>query len=103
MEDQQILNIINQLTEAGRAGLQHYSNWFFIAGISWVAFGVAGLLYAVKFWKDIMIEDIDCEPVNWILRFIMVALCGAIIAYHIPDILSPEGIGMHQMIIDITL
>ena len=98
MEAEQINKVLEHLTQNGRVVVDWYANWYIWASIAYMGFG--GIVIYLSFWLS---NKLDFEE-NWMIytvRFIGLFLGAWIIFANLPDLISPYGIGTHQLIKDI--
>lgn len=83
--------------ESGRYVVDQYAHWFIVSSFVWVLLGV-GLIALAWLWK--FPEDWEGEQL--LFKVMAVILGGLFIGCNLPDLISPEGIALHQLITDIT-
>lgn len=82
--------------ESGASIVTEYTQWYIWASVSWMLFGT-GLLLFVEKWEQP--EDWDLPPI--IIKFVIGFLGALIIAANLGDLLAPQGIAIHRLILDI--
>ena len=90
---EKLASIIGQ---SGATIVQEYARWYVWTSVSWILFG-AGLMFISMKWEQP--ESWEVSPV--IVRLVLVFLGGLFIAANIGDLLAPQGIAIHRLILDI--
>jgi hypothetical protein len=99
----QIINAI--LNNATQTTVDAYSNWFCAAAICWTIFGLSLIIAGIYVFKgDKIKEKFDNDGEFWLgLVSLLSIFIGSVIVFaHLPDLFSPQGIAIHQLIRDLT-
>lgn len=102
MEDisaESVKEIVESLSGPASNLVSQYAEWHFAAGLAWVLFGAIIILIALKF-KLKESFCMDEEPVL-IIRGLFCFFGALFVVVNIPDLISPEAVGVHQLIKDI--
>lgn len=104
MQPEQISEIINLLSASGSQAVQHYAIWFIASAIGWILFGLSfwvAAYYAFKSRQKIQQEfEHDTQLAGYIFAVIFAFLGGLFVVCNVPDLFSPTGIAIHQLIQD---
>ena len=98
MQAVEINKVLEHLTAGGREVVSWYVHWYIWASLAYMGFG--GLVIYLSFWVATKLEFEKKWPV-YLIRFVGLLIGLWIIFAQIPDLISPYGIGAHQLIKDI--
>lgn len=96
--EKQIDNLTQLGTDAVQSAISHYSQYFVLWSICWLAFGAVCAVVAVKVWKRR--EDWDDEVVGYLAVILLSLIALLTVPFNVPTLLQPRAYAIHQLIKD---
>ena len=98
MNATEINKVLETLSANGKELVSWYAHWYIWASIAYMGFG--GLIIYLSFWISNKLEFDEKWP-SYLIRFIGLFIGLWVIFAKIPGLISPYGIGAHQLIKDL--
>lgn len=97
MEQEIINNLAEIFGNSGRYAINEYAKWYISSSIVWISIGLIliGSCFKVKYP-----EDWDVHPL--VIKMICFFIGLMFIGCNVPDLIAPEAMAIHRIILDIT-
>ena len=103
--EETILKLAQDLGVAADQLIYYYAKWYFTAGLLYSVLAIVLMIISYKLiYKPInkMFESpTDGKYIAGVVLVLIILVLGAMIAYNVPDMISPEGVGVHHIIEDL--
>jgi cell division protein FtsW (lipid II flippase) len=86
-------------TDAVQSAIQHYTHWYVVASLTWLAVGVACVFGAVLLWRKRKSWDSEVIPIEWLCALLIIIATLTATA-NVADLVSPRAKAIHQLLKD---
>ena len=98
MNTKEVQEVLLYLGDKGEAIIANYVHWYIIASLVYTGFG-AVIIY-LSFWISNKME-FEEVCISWLIKGLGLLIGLWIIFAQIPDLLAPQGIAIHRLILDL--
>ena len=97
MEQEELDRFVQVFGDSSSWAIEQYAEWYVVSSIVWLLLAVSIIVLAIKVnWPD----DWDVHPL--VIKSALVGVSIIVIGCNLPDLISPNGIALHQIISDVA-